>query len=183
MLQAAGLAIEAKPAEIDERAIEAALGEEARDGETVAMVLAEAKACEVSGRHPDALVIGSDQTLAFAGELLHKPGSMEEARRNLLRLRGSTHQLHSAVVLAADGEAVWRHLSTVDMTMRDFDAAYAGRYLARIGERALQSVGSYQVEAEGINLFETIEGDHFAIIGLPLLALLAELRDRGAIDG
>src|SRR5690606_7513050 len=153
MLQSAGLEITAIPAEIDERAVEAALGDAGRDAETVAAILAEAKAVEVSDRHPNALVIGSDQTLAFDCELLHKPASIEEARRNLLRMRGRTHQLHSAVALAENGEVVWRHQATNDMTMRDFDPGYLGRYLARIGEKALQSVGSYQVEGEGINLF------------------------------
>lgn len=183
MLEAAGLEIVTVAAEIDERAIERALGTSARDGETVAMVLAEAKAVEVSGRYPEALAIGADQTLSFEGELMHKPRTTDEARANLLRLRGRTHQLHSAVALARRGTTIWRHVSTVDMKMRELDAGYVGRYLAQIGDRALQSVGSYQIEAEGIQLFERIGGDYHAIIGLPLLPLLAELRALGAIDG
>jgi septum formation protein len=181
MLAAARISFRSVKAEIDERAVEAALGP--ADAETVAAVLAEAKAVEVSRRFPEAMVIGCDQTLALGAARFHKPRDLDEARRNLLRLRGRTHQLHSAVVLSRNGETLWRHVGTVDMTMRDFDAAYAGRYLASIGDRALASVGSYQIEAEGIHLFEKIEGDYFSIVGMPLLPLLAELRRRGVIDG
>lgn len=183
LLSAAGIEFEVVVPEIDERAVEAGLGREARGGELVATVLAQAKAADVSARFEDSLVIGADQTLALGDRLFHKPADMEEARRNLLALRGKTHQLHSAVCLAHKGEVVWEHLSTVDMTMRDFGPGFAGRYLARTGERALHSVGAYQIEAEGVQLFERIEGDHFAIIGLPMLPLLAELRKRNAIDG
>lgn len=183
LLQAAGIEFETVEPEIDERAVEQALGNGAGDGETVAAVLAEAKAGDVSARNTDALVIGSDQTLTLDGKLFHKPADEDEARRNLLQLRGRTHQLHSAVALAENGDTVWRHLATASMTMRALDPGYIGRYMAKIGDRALASVGSYQVEGEGINLFERIEGDHFTIVGLPLLPLLKELRNRGAIDG
>ncbi len=182
LLAAAGIAFEAVAAEIEERAVEEALGGEA-GGELLATVLAQAKAEDVSMRHPDALVIGADQTLTLDGRIFHKPANIEEARRNLLALRGRRHQLHSAVCLALAGEIVWDHLVSVEMTMRNFDPGFAGRYLARIGDKALGSVGAYQIEGEGIQLFEQIGGDHFAIIGLPLLPLLAELRRRGAIDG
>lgn len=183
LLTDAGLAFDTDRAGIDERAVEAALGDAASDGETVAAVLAQAKAEEVSGRHPQALVIGADQTLAIEGEILHKPADMEAARRTLLRLSGRTHQLHSALALAEAGETVWSHTETVSLTMRQFDPGFVGRYLARVGDRALESVGAYQIEGEGIQLFERIDGDFFAIIGLPLLPLLKELRNRGAIDG
>lgn len=182
LLAAAGITFEAVAAEIEERAVEEALGGEA-GGELLATVLAQAKAEDVSMRHPDALVIGADQTLTLDGRIFHKPANIEEARRNLLALRGRRHQLHSAVCLALAGEIVWDHLVSVEMTMRNFDPGFAGRYLARIGDKALGSVGAYQIEGEGIQLFEQIGGDHFAIIGLPLLPLLAELRRRGAIDG
>lgn len=183
LLRAAGIDFEAVAAEIDERAVEEALGSAAQDAGLVASVLAQAKADDVSRRMAAALVIGADQTLELDGRMLHKPSSMEEARRNLLALRGRTHRLHSAVCLAQDGEVVWDHVAVASMTMRDFDPGFVGRYLARIGERALGSVGSYQIEAEGIQLFERIDGDFHTIIGLPLLPLLAELRRRGAIDG
>jgi len=108
---------------------------------------------------------------------------MEEARRRLLALSGKTHNLNSAAVLARDGKVLWRHVGVASLTMRDLDPAFVGRHLARVGVRALQSVGAYQIEGEGIQLFERVEGDHFTIIGLPLLAVLAELRRLGAIDG
>lgn len=183
MLRAAGLEIEAIAAQIDERAVEQTLGEEARDGEILAAILAEAKANDVSRRHIGALVIGCDQTLTLDGEIFHKPANMDDARANLLRLAGRTHQLNSAIALTIDGNTVWRHTAIARMTMRPFDAAYAGRYLARVGESALTSVGAYQIEGEGVQLFETVDGDYFTIIGLPLLPLLAELRERRAIDG
>ena len=183
MLRDAGLEVEAIPADIDERAAEAPLLEADLDPQDVASILAEAKALDVSTRRPDALVVGADQTLALGDERLHKPKDMEEARRRLLALSGRTHHLHSAVVLAERGEAVWRHVSMARMTMRDLDPAFVGRHLAAVGEAALTSVGAYQIEGPGVQLFERIEGDLFTIIGLPLLPLLAELRSREAIDG
>lgn len=183
MLKAAGLAIETIASAVDERAVEQALGPEAEDGELLAAVLAEAKAADVSEHHSDALVIGCDQTLTLSGEIFHKPKNMEEARRNLLRLSGHTHQLNSAVAIVSNGDTIWRHTGIARLTMRDFDAAYVGRYLARVGDAVLRSVGVYQIEGEGINLFEKIDGDFFTIVGLPLLPLLAELRSRSIIDG
>ena len=181
LLDNAGLSFSIEPAQVDERAIEETLeGLEAGD---VATILAEAKAQDVSGRNPGAIVIGSDQTLSLGGEILHKPADMDQARRRLLALSGRTHELNSAVVLARDGETIWRHLSVARMTMRKLDPGFIGRHLSNVGDRALGSVGAYQLEGEGIQLFERFEGDYFTIIGLPLLALLAELRDLGAIDG
>ena len=181
LLDNAGLSFSIEPAQVDERAIEETLeGLEAGD---VATILAEAKAQDVSGRNPGAIVIGSDQTLSLGGEILHKPADMDQARRRLLALSGRTHELNSAVVLARDGETIWRHLSVARMTMRKLDPGFIGRHLSNVGDRALGSVGAYQLEGEGIQLFERFEGDYFTIIGLPLLPLLAELRDLGAIDG
>ena len=151
--------------------------------EDVASVLAEAKAQDVSSRNPGAIIIGSDQTLSLGGEIYHKAATMDEARRRLLALSGKTHELNSAVVLAKGGETIWRHMSVARMTMRDFDPGFIGRHLSNVGERALTSVGAYQFEGEGIQLFERIDGDYFTIIGLPLLPLLAQLRVLGAIDG
>jgi len=128
-------------------------------------------------------VIGSDQTLSVGDELLNKVADMEAARRQLLRLSGRMHQLSSAVVLAGQGEAIWRHTSVAHMAMRKLDPAAIGRYLSDVGDVALGSVGCYQIEGRGIRLFEKIEGDFFTIVGLPLLPLLAALRDKGAIDG
>ena len=183
MLEAAGIAVVAEAAPVDERAIESALGGEAEDGEIVASVLARAKAETVSSRYPDALVIGCDQTLSFENEIFHKPANLEEARRNLLRLSGRTHNLNSGMAIVENGETTWRHVAVATLAMRSFDAAYIGRYLARAGDAVLGGVGAYQIEGEGINLFERIDGDYFTIVGLPLLPLLEELRGRGAIDG
>lgn len=181
LLENAGLTFDVEPAQIDERAVEAALGD--LNPEDVATILAEAKAQDVSERNPDAIVIGSDQTLSLDGAIYHKPADMDEARRRLLALSGKTHDLNSAIVLAKDGETIWRHMSVARMTMRDLDPGFIGRHLSNVGDEALSSVGAYQFEGEGIQLFERIDGDYFAIIGLPMLPLLAQLRDLGAIDG
>lgn len=182
MLASAGLDFTIDKPRIDERAVEAAIAGEATP-EDVASILAEAKALDVSQRHSGALVIGSDQTLALGDEIFHKPADMEAARRHLLKLSGKTHSLNSAVVIASGGETLWRYVGVAHLTMRPLDPAFIGRHLARVGEKALQSVGAYQVEGQGIQLFEKIDGDHFTIVGLPLLPLLAALRDLGAIDG
>ncbi|OQM73984.1 Maf-like protein [Manganibacter manganicus] len=179
----AGIAVETVPAELDERTLEAPLKNSGASPEDVALVLAEAKAVNVSTRKPGALVLGCDQTLSLGDEIFHKPADMEGARRHLLALSGKTHQLNSAAVLARDGKVLWRHVGIANLTMRKLDPAFIGRHLARVGERALQSVGAYQIEGEGIQLFEKIEGDYFTIVGLPLLPLLVELRRCGAIDG
>jgi septum formation protein len=147
------------------------------------MILAEAKATEVSLRQPAALVIGADQTMALDDRLFHKPVDMEGARRHLLTLSGRMHELHSGVVLARAGIAIWRHVDTAHLTMRELSPEFIGRYLSAVGDAALQSVGGYQIEGRGIQLFDTIEGSHFTIVGLPLLPLLAALRENGALDG
>jgi septum formation protein len=183
MLVNAGVDVEAVPADVDERALEGPLQDSGVSPEDVALVLAEAKATEVSERRPGALVLGCDQTLSLGDEVFHKPADMEGARRHLLALSGRTHQLNSAAVLVRDGKVLWRHVGIASMTMRKLDPAFIGRHLARVGAKALGSVGAYQIEGEGIQLFDKIEGDHFTIVGLPLLPLLAELRDLGAIDG
>jgi septum formation protein len=183
LLDRAGVAFETVPSRIDERAVEQAVGDSGVTPEELAVILAEAKAVDVGSRFADRLVIGSDQTLSLDGEALHKVADMEEARRRLLTLSGRTHSLHSAVVLARAGEVVWRHNSTARMTMRRLQPAFIGRHLARVGSGVLSSVGAYQIEGEGIQLFERIEGDFFTIIGLPMLPLLDALRRFGAIDG
>ncbi|RUX97670.1 MULTISPECIES: Maf-like protein [unclassified Mesorhizobium] len=183
MLVSAGVDVEAVPADVDERALEAPLQDSGVSPEDVALVLAEAKATEVSERKPGALVLGCDQTLSLGDEVFHKPADREGARRHLLALSGKTHQLNSAAVLVRDGMVLWRHVGIASMTMRKLDPAFIGRHLARVGAKALSSVGAYQIEGEGIQLFDKIEGDHFTIVGLPLLPLLAELRTLGAIDG
>lgn len=183
MLENAGVAFDVERPTIDERAVEAPLKDSGATPEDVALILATAKADDVSERNSAALVIGSDQTLSLDDEVFHKPADMEGARRHLLALSGKTHQLNSAVVLVRDGETLWSHVGIARLTMRDLSPQFIGRYLARVGDKALSSVGAYQIEGEGIQLFERIEGDHFTIVGLPLLPLLKALRDQGAIDG
>lgn len=183
MLEDAGLEIEVEKPQIDERAVEAAVANSGVGPEDLALILAEAKALEVSQNRPGALVIGTDQTLSLGDEVLHKPRDMEEARRRLLALSGKTHQLNSAVVLMRDGEVLWRHVGVARLTMRELDPGFVGRHLSHVGQKALSSVGAYQIEGAGIQLFETIEGDHFTIVGMPLLPLLAKLREMQAIDG
>ena len=181
LLENAGIPFVCDPASIDERAVEEAIGE--ATGEDIAAILAEAKAQDVAARHGSAIVIGSDQTLSLDGTLLHKVADMDEARRRLLLLQGRTHELNSALALVKDGETIWRHVSIARMTMRPMTPEYIGRHLAFAGDSILKSVGAYQLEGPGVNLFSAIDGDYFTVLGLPLLPLLAELRVLGAIDG
>ncbi len=183
MLRNAGIAVETIPARIDERAVEETLEGAELGPDDVALVLSQAKADEVSTRNPSAVVIGSDQTLSLQGEILHKPRNRDEAIDRLLRLSGRTHQLNSGVCLVLDGETLWSHVEVTHITFRKLDAAFIGRHLAQVGDKALTSVGAYQVEGEGAQLIERIDGDFFSVIGLPLLPLLAQLRERGFIDG
>ncbi|MCO5073539.1 MAG: Maf-like protein [Rhizobiaceae bacterium] len=183
LLRNAGVSFSVERPEIDERAVEAPLRSSGATPEDIAQVLAEAKAMDVSERHPGALVIGSDQTLSLQNEMFHKPKDMEGARRQLLALSGRTHELNSALAIARDGETIWRHMDVVHMTMRKLEPGFIGRHLAQVGDTALSSVGAYQIESQGIQLFEKIDGSYFSIVGLPLLPLLAKLRELGAIDG
>lgn len=182
MLSDAGVNFIVDPADVDERAVEAPLLESGADAADIALVLALAKADNVSDRQPGAMVIGADQTLSFENKLLHKAATIDEARRRLISMSGKPHQLHSAVVLVRDGETIWTHVETCHMTMRSFDAGFVGRYAAAVGDDLLSSVGAYQIEGPGAQLFEKIDGDFFSIIGLPLLPLLAKLRELELMD-
>jgi septum formation protein len=182
LLVDAGLNFEAHDAGIDERAVEQALGNDI-PAEDHAQILAQTKAVRVSEDLPDALVLGCDQILALGDEILHKAVDFEAARANVLKLSGKTHTLYSAVALAIQGEVVWSLTVPAYMTMRKLDPGFVGRHLAFAGNAVLGSVGCYQIEGPGLQLFEKIEGDYWTIIGLPLLPLMAELRARGAIDG
>lgn len=182
LMENAGLVIEIDPADVDERAVEAPLLEAGFPPEDLASVLAEAKANDVSGRRQADLVVGADQILAFEGERRTKPDDMEAARRQLLAFSGKTHELHSAVAISQNGEAVWRQVSTARLTMRDLTPEFIGHYLAAAGDDVLSSVGAYQLEGLGVQLFEKIEGDYFTILGLPMLPLLAELRTLKVIE-
>ncbi|WP_046120606.1 Maf-like protein [Ensifer aridi] len=182
LLTNAGLVFEARAARVDERALERPLEQSGASPVDVALALAEAKAKDVGRHFESALVIGSDQTMSLGARVYHKPRDMAEAAEHLLSLSGKTHSLNSAVVLVRDDEIVWRHVSTAHMTVRPLNRAFIERHLQKVGEKALASVGAYQLEGEGIQLFERIEGDYFTILGLPMLPLLSKLRELGAID-
>lgn len=182
LLENAGLVFAARAAEIDERALEKPLEEEGAAPEEVAMMLAEAKARDVAGHFPGALVIGSDQTMSLGQRVYHKPKDMAEAGQHLLSLSGKTHRLNSAVVLMRDDVVLWRHVSSAQMSVRVLTPEFVDRHLQRVGSKALSSVGAYQLEGEGIQLFDRIDGDYFTILGLPMLPLLAKLRELGTID-
>ncbi|MEO9529976.1 Maf-like protein [Roseibium sp.] len=182
LMKNAGLAIEIDPSDVDERAVEAPLLEAGFTPEDLASVLAEAKANDVSSRRSADLVVGADQILAFEGERRTKPQDMEAARRQLLAFSGQTHELHSAVVISRNGEAIWRHVSTARLTMRALSPQFIGHYLAAAGDAVLSSVGAYQLESLGLQLFDRIEGDYFTILGLPMLPLLDELRRLKVIE-
>ncbi|WP_114967011.1 Maf family protein [Alkalilacustris brevis] len=175
MLTRAGLEFSARPARIDEENLRAALLEEGANARSLADVLAEQKACKVSARCAGALVIGSDQILEADGRILNKPESREAAQAQLEALRGGTHSLISAVVLARDGRPVWRSMDEAHLTMRDFSDSYLQDYLARNWPGLRDSVGGYKIEEEGPRLFSRIEGSYFTILGLPLLDLLNQL--------
>ena len=183
LLQAAGVPFKVIPASVDEAAIRDTLMAEGQeiDPLDLAEILARAKAEDVSAKHPGCVVIGADQVLSCDGQVISKPQTIDAARETLLTLRGRTHQLHSAVAIAEDGDTKWAFTDTADMTMRQFSLPFLGRYLAEAGRDVLGSVGAYQLEGLGIQLFESIEGDFFTILGLPILPLLRELRARRLI--
>jgi septum formation protein len=183
MLAAAGLAFTVEPADVDEPAIRQGLAAERglMDPVHVAEMLARAKAEDVSRKHHAALVIGADQVLAMGAELLTKPKDAAAARASLAKLRGQTHELHSAVAFAERGKVTWTHAATARLTMRAFSEAFLDEYLLRAGDRIGLSVGAYELEGLGVQLFERIDGDYFTILGLPLLPVLTELRARGVL--
>jgi septum formation protein len=184
LLEAAGLAFIVEPPGLDESVMRQAVGgERLLSPSDVAEVLARAKAEAVSDLARPAYVIGADQVLSFGDTVLSKPDSMEAARRQLLDLRGKSHTLHTSVALATNGANVWAETHTATLTMRKLSPEFIGRYLAAAGEEVLSSVGAYQIESLGIQLFDRIEGDYFTILGLPLLPLLAALRREGVIEG
>jgi septum formation protein len=178
MLEAAGLAFEVDVPRVDEEAAKASLRGEGLKPRDQADALAELKALSVS-RGREALVIGADQMLALGSEVFDKPKSAAEAREHLLRLRGQTHELITAAVVAREGAIIWRHIDTPKLKMRAFSDAFLDDYLSRAGEHVLHSVGAYQLEGLGTQLFERVEGDYFSVLGLPLLPLLAFLRQHG----
>jgi septum formation protein len=181
ILAAAGVPVEARPAPIDERAIEAR--SHVRDARDVARVLAGAKAHTMAAEMPARVVLGADQTLTLGQRRFSKPVDRDSAREQLKALRGATHELHSALTLVRDGEVLFEYSDTARLTMWAFSDEFIERYLDAVGAGAFASVGGYQIESVGINLFERVEGDYFTILGLPLLPLLQYLRQSGMTVG
>jgi len=181
MLQAAGLTITAHPARIDEENIRVGLDAENASPRDIADALADMKAAKISARMPDQLVLGCDQVLDFKGQVFAKPETPEQARNQLLALRGQTHALLSAAVLYESTQPIWRHVGKARLKMRDFSNSYLDAYLSRNWPAISQSVGGYMLESEGVRLFDQIDGDYFTILGLPLLPLLSYLSTRGFI--
>jgi septum formation protein len=177
ILRAAGLAIEVCPADIDERTIEQ--GSAAREPGEIATLLAREKALAVAARLPGRDVLGADQTLALGERRFSKPTDRAAAREQLTLLRGQTHQLHTAIALVRDGVILFEHRKAARLTMRAFSDRFLEHYLDAAGAAVTASVGGYQLEKTGIQLFERVDGDHFVILGLPLLPLLLHLRQAG----
>lgn len=180
ILRGAGLDFRQQSAEIDERALEAAAASAAGvDAGRLALTLAAAKARDVSARDPAALVIGADQVMECGGVAYHKPATALAARQQLIQLRGKTHSLNAGLCVAKGGAVLWQHLDRAHLTMRDFSDDFLDCYCRAESETLLRTVGVYRIEGPGIQLFSKIEGDHFTIIGLPLLPLLGYLREIG----
>jgi septum formation protein len=177
LLEAAGVPIEIEAADIDERGIEMRAGLTDPDG--VAALLAGEKAKAVAGKHPDRMVLGADQTLALGTRRFSKAADRKGAREQIAALRGKTHALHSAVAVVQGGAVVFEHVDAAHLTMRNFSDAFLDSYLDAVGANAMTSVGGYQLEGLGLQLFERVEGDHFTVLGLPLIPLLDWLRRAG----
>ncbi len=176
LLKNAGLAVRSEPAGVDEEEIKAAMRAESAAPESVAEMLSELKAVRVSQRHPSRLVIGADQMLVCDGVWYEKPPDRDRARADLLALRGKTHELICCACVARDGARIWHHLAHARLTMRPFSDGFIESYLDAIGAAAQDTVGPYQLEGLGLQLFSRVEGDFFAILGLPLLPLFDFLR-------
>ena len=181
MLKAAGVAFSISPADLDEEGLTAELLDKDTDAESIAITLAEQKALTVSRRMPGALVLGADSVLALGSEMISKCHDLGELRTLLRNMSGKTHFLISAAALARDGAVVWQHAGIARLAMRLFSDAFLESYLASEGEKVMDAVGGYHYEGMGAQLFEQVKGDAFTIQGLPLLAVLAALRDQGIL--
>ncbi|MCF1474096.1 MULTISPECIES: Maf family nucleotide pyrophosphatase [Rhizobium/Agrobacterium group] len=177
LLEQAGLRFTAMAPDIDEREVEGRAEHQHVSPQELAQVISCEKALAVSRQTPDGLVIGGDQVLALGERIYHKPKDLSSARDQLLSLRGETHVLYSALALAKQGEVIWRHVSQARMTMRMFSETFLDDYLDRAGGAILKSVGGYQIEGLGVQLFSDIVGDYFTIVGVPLLPLMEKLRE------
>jgi len=185
ILAAAGVEFVKKPAELDESSARAALmdeGELTQPGD-IAELLAITKSTDISSANPDAVVIGADQVLALDDQILSKPDDFDAAQDQLLALRGKTHTLHTAVSLCRGGQHLWSHVDTASLTMRQLSPEFIGRYLSLAGAEVLGSVGAYHLEGPGAQLFAQVDGDYFTVLGLPLLPLLAKLREMEVLLG
>lgn len=181
LLDQAGIAYLADAADLDEGSLRAAARDRGEDAEMAATALAAAKAVAVSARRPAAVVVGADQILECEGTWFEKPNELEAARSALLSLRGRRHRLISGVAVAQGGQCRWRHVDVATMTMRRFSQAFLGHYLETAAADALDTVAGYRYEGPGVQLFSATEGDIFTILGLPLLALFAYLREQGIL--
>lgn len=183
LLEQAGLNVQALPAHVDEATIKESAKAEGMSVSDAATLLADAKAARIARKHPDAVIIGADQILVCDGVWFDKPEDVAAARAQLCRLRNRVHDLVTAVVVWRDGERAWHHVAQPRLAMRDFSDAFLDDYLAREGAFVTQSVGAYRLEGPGVQLMRDIRGEHSAILGLPLMPLLAFLRDSGVIPG
>lgn len=178
LLQSAGLSFTVAPADLDEGQIRHRLQSEndAVSAEDIALALATAKAKLIAKDHANALVIGCDQTLKFEDRIYEKARDLTTIRETLLSFRGKTHRLCSAVAIVQNSDVIWSTVQHADLTMRNYSENFIDEYLARVGNEAMDSLGGYQLEAQGIQLFDSIDGDYFTVLGLPLLSLVKELR-------
>ena len=179
LLEAAGIPVEVRPADIDERSVETGVPSEPPTA--IAALLARQKALAVAGLHPARLVLGADQVLALDAKLFSKPADRAAARAQLRALSGRTHELHAAIAFVRDATVVFEHVGTARLTMRSFSDRFLDAYLEAVGSAATASVGVYQIEGLGIQLFERVEGDYFTVLGLPLLTALDFLRRHGCL--
>jgi len=179
LLEAAGVPVEVRPADIDERSLETVMPSETPAA--VAALLARQKALAVAALHPARLVLGADQVLTLDAELFSKPADRAAARAQLRALSGRTHELHAAIAFVRDATVVCEHVGTARLTMRSFSDRFLDAYLEAVGSAATASVGAYQIEGLGIQLFERVEGDYFTVLGLPLLTALDFLRRHGCL--
>ncbi len=179
LLQVAGIPVEVRPADIDERSLET--GAPSQAPAAIAALLARQKALAVAGLHPARLVLGADQVLALDAKLFNKSADRAAARAQLRALSGRTHELHAAIAFVRDATVVFQHVGTARLTMRSFSDRFLDAYLEAVGSAATASVGVYQIESLGIQLFERVEGDYFTVLGLPLLTALDFLRRHGCL--